>query len=359
MAMITLRLRGDQIGTYTRFYGQGNGAERVVTVEGVTALGPREALYTVIVEQVGDGVEEFRNGQFVTIQGPDGSVVMPKTSVQPDIEQGLGAGDEHLLIAERPFLIDLGGVPAGPETVRYSQADKPAGAGGDDDGNLDFADFSCFAPGTAIATPEGPQDVAALEPGTLVTTRDHGDVPLLWVGRRTLDLTQAEERGKPVLLKPGSMGPDCPARETVVSPDHRILIRDAACDFLFGAAEILAPAKALTGLPRIQSMRGKTRITYVTLFTRRHEIILANGLPVETLYPGPQALRRLGPLLRASLLAACPGIAGSDVGRSYPPARRMLSVTEAVELVTVINARNRLLSPPPAPLHAARPGGEG
>lgn len=342
MPTVTLELRGDQIGRYTSFSGSGNGIERVVTVNGVEALGTPDQLFTVVVEQVNAGVTEFQNGQFITILDSDDNIVMPRTGVQPDIEQGRGAGDEHLLLAGQPFLIDLGGVPVGPSTITYTEADEIGSPDGDDDGNLDFDDFPCFAPGTLIATPSGQIDIAELHVGDLVKTLDHGSVPITWIGRRELDLT-ARRIGKPIMIKDGFLDQMSPSADLVVSPDHRILICDPLCDLLFGYKEVLAPAKGLVRLSRIREMSGKKSIEYITLFTSRHEIILANGLAVETLYPGTQALRRIGSLGRAEILSLCPALRNKEASIAYPEARRLLSVQEARALSETMRLRRQVI----------------
>lgn len=341
MPTVTLILRGDQIGRYTSFSGTGNGPNRVVTVNGVEAIGTSDQLYTVIIEQVNSGVTEFRNGQFITIRDADNNVVVPRTGVRPDIEQGRGAGDEHLLLNNQPFLIDLGGVPVGPATVTYTQADEAAGPGGDNDGQLDFDDFPCIAAGTMIATPNGATDVAALKAGDLVETQDHGAVPLASVGRRSLDLSN-RAKGKPILIKTSCFGDQRPERDLILSPDHRVLVNDPACSFLFGTSELLAPSKRLVDLPRIREMRNRQHIEYITLFAERHEIILANGMAVETLYPGPQALRRLGALGRATILSICPALRHQSASVVYPEARRLLSLRESKVLSEAVRLKNRV-----------------
>ncbi|OIQ32080.1 MAG: hypothetical protein BM562_06135 [Alphaproteobacteria bacterium MedPE-SWcel] len=345
MPTVTLELRGDQIGRYTRYYGYGNGPNRVVVVNGVEAIGSASEIFTVVVEQVRTGGTEFQNGQFVTIFDSTGAVVVPRTGVQPDIEQGRGDGDEHLLLSGQPFLIDLGGVPVGPARVRYGRADEAAGPGGDDDGDLDFDDFPCFAAGTQIQTPSGPVDVARLKVGDLVETLDNGAVPILWTGRRRLDLTGSEV-AKPLLLKADFIQQDAPNLDTIVSPDHRILIRDPACTLLFGTAEVLVPAKGLIALPRIREMQGRKTVDYVTLLTGQHQIILANGLPAETLYPGPQALQRIGARGRSELMSLCPRLKSEKVSVAYPAARRLVSMREAEVLAGVLRLTRRLKGDP-------------
>ena len=339
MATVTLELRGDQIGRFTSSSGTGNGAERVLTVNGVEALGTHNQIYTVTVEQVHAGVTEFQNGQFITIHDSSGAIVVPRINVQPDIEQGLGAGDDHLLISRQNILIDLGGVPAGPATMTYTRADAMADVGaGDNDGNLDFADFPCFAPGTLIATPAGQKAVEDLAAGDLINTTDGGAIPVLWSGRRKVDLRQ-RAIGKPIRIKPGFAGSAGPQPELILSPDHRICLCDPACDLLFGTPEVLAPAKALVSMPRLHAMQGRKEIDYVSVLTSRHAVIIANGLPVKTLYPGPEALLRLGFFGRTKVFSVISGLRHQPVEAVYPPARRMLTVGEARTLASVLRLR--------------------
>ncbi|KJZ20371.1 hypothetical protein [Loktanella sp. S4079] len=107
MPTVTLSLRGDQIGTYSSLRGIGNNTGRKVDLSDVQAVGTSSDVYTVVVEQVNAGVTEFQNGQFVTILDSNGNIVMPRTSINPDAEQGKAAGDEHLIIIQSNFLIDL------------------------------------------------------------------------------------------------------------------------------------------------------------------------------------------------------------------------------------------------------------
>lgn len=353
MPTVTLLLRGDQIGTFTGLSGTGNGPDRVVTLTAVEALGPTDVFYTVTVEQVNDGVTEFQNGQFVTITDAAGNIVMPRTNIQPDAEQGLGAGDEHLIVSGPNVLIDLGGVPPGPTTVQYTNADENGGPTGDDDGNLDFTDFPCLTPGTMVATPAGPRNVVDLAAGDVLVTANRDLVRIAWVGRRALDLRNRPSGAKPVLVREGALGPGMPDSDTVLSPDHRVMLADDAAALLFDQREVLVPSKALTGFPRVRDMAGRKRVQYITVFTDRHAVIYANRMPVETLYPGPMALRRLGVLGRASLFNACPYLETGDVAASHPPARPMLTVAEARCLVSTMRTRDRLRgrtdAPPTAP----------
>lgn len=326
---VTLTLRGDQIARFTSLSGNGNGAGRVVTVTGVRSLDPA-ATYTVLVEQVSQGQTQFTNGQFVTIFDAAGAVVMPRVNIMPDIEQNLGAGDEHLLIPGPNFLIDLGGLPVGPQTVFYTMKDEVADpAKGDNDGELDFADFVCFAAGARIATPDGERAVEDLRPGDLVMTLDHGAQPLVWTGARTLTFFAAEDPARPVVFPAGALGPGLPRRELRVSPRHRLMLGGEDVREACGSGEALAMAKALAGLPGARRARGARRVTYVTLLLARHEIVFAEGAPAETLYPGPVALQLLGEAMREEVLGIMPQLRDAPAGAYGPTARPLMKRRQA------------------------------
>ena len=337
MSTVVITIRGDQIATYTNFSGMGNNQDREVTVNGIQTLGTASQEFTITFNQINGGATQFQNGQRITITDSDGNVISDRNQtvsnvgINPDAEQGFAAGDEHLILTERNIIIDLGGFSG--KTVVYGQADKNAdNASGDNDGQLDFDDFPCFTPGTMILTPRGPIDVTDLVIGDLVETLDQGPVPIKWIGRSDLDLSKSTLSRKPIMLAPGCLGIDLPSEPLVVSPDHRIFLSA-------NQEEVLAPAKGLTDLPKVRQMNGKRNVTYISIFTAAHQVVFANGVAVETLYPGPQALRRLLPLVRASLIATCPAIKEGDLEATYPRARPFLTVGQTRTLCANRNVK--------------------
>ncbi|WP_343035140.1 Hint domain-containing protein [Parasulfitobacter algicola] len=54
------------------------------------------------------------------------------------------------------------------------------------DNSRPYAQFACFTLRMMIATPQGNRRIETLTPGDLVTTRDHGDQPVRWIGQRTV-----------------------------------------------------------------------------------------------------------------------------------------------------------------------------
>lgn len=165
--------------------------------------------------------------------------------------------------------------------------------------NRVLTEFVCFAPGTEIATPRGPCRVETLNSGDLIETLDDGPQPLLWRGVRTLDFDTAESGQKPIEVKPDAFGVGLPLRRLVLSPQHRVLLQN-------GDDEALAIAKALVPAPGVRRMEGTRQVTYHTLLMRRHSIIFAEGLAVESFYPGPYAMRLLTVAQRLCVLAHFP-----------------------------------------------------
>lgn len=333
MATVTLYLRGDQIGTYSSSVGVGIGAARVVTVLGVMRIGSASEIFTVTVEQVSGGVTEFQSGQVVTITNSVGTVIMPSTSINPNDEQGMAGGDEHLLISSENFLIDLGGVPVGPAVVLYGQTDQAANINeGDNDGNLDFLDFPCFTPGTMILTPSGNREVCGLMSGDLVSTLDHGAQPIRWIGQRTLHFASSPHPRQPILFQKGCHIFDFD-RDTKVSPQHRMMLSGPLVQQMFGETQVLAPAKGLLALPGVRAMTGRKSETYISILLDRHEILQANGTASESFFPGKMGMRMLGQKSRRQVEWLFPSLRLDPENGYGPTARTCLTLQETRKLV--------------------------
>ncbi len=199
-----------------------------------------------------------------------------------------------------------------------------------------LTEFVCFAPGTEIATPRGPCAVETLNRGDLIETLDDGPQPLLWHGVRTLDFSVAGSDQKPIEVKPDAFGTGLPLRRLVLSPQHRILVRD-------GSDDALATAKALVPASRVRRMEGTRQVTYHTLLLRRHSIIFAEGLAVESFYPGPYAMRLLTAAQRLSVLALFPGMP-EDPWCYGAHARPLLSRGSAKQLARADRLQQAVLS---------------
>lgn len=180
----------------------------------------------------------------------------------------------------------------------------------------------CFTPGTLIATARGARPVESLLPGDAILTRDHGYRPLRWIGGAQLTAGQLDLQPnlRPIRIGRGALGPDLPARDLLVSPQYRVLIRSLIAQRMFGAQEVLLAAKHLTALPGIRALAPAGGIRYLHLLFDRHELLLSEGIWTESLLTGPQALAGLSAAARREIFTLFPDLAGES-----PAAARLLT----------------------------------
>ncbi len=174
----------------------------------------------------------------------------------------------------------------------------------------------CFASGTLIDTPHGPRPIESLAPGDLVLTADDGPRPIRWHGYRTVSGVGA---GAPVRFAPGAIGNAGPL---IVSPQHRMLVRDPRTQLYFGEEEVLVPAKALVD-GRFITEAPCAEVTWHHIMLDRHAILTAEGAPAESYHPGAYSLDGLDPAQREALFAAFPTLR-ADPNRYGPAARKAL-----------------------------------
>ncbi len=162
---------------------------------------------------------------------------------------------------------------------------------------------ACFGPGTMIATQEGDMPVEWLETSDLVLTRDNGYQPILWIGRTRLDAGYFRQYPDeaPLSLPAGSLANGTPVHDLCLTGDHRVLLCSARAELLYFSAEVLAPAKAWLDRDVARAVVPQRSFTLTHILCAEHQIILAEGAWVETMFTGPEALRRLSPQDRARL----------------------------------------------------------
>ena len=179
----------------------------------------------------------------------------------------------------------------------------------------DHEPVPCFTAGVRLLTAKGQRPVEKIAVGDLVETADNGLQPVRWVGSRTLDAVDlaAAPELRPIRIARGALGDGLPKRDIMVSPQHRMLVRSAIAQRMFGADEVLVAAKHLLGLAGVSVADDVTEVTYLHLLFDRHEVVFAEGARSETLYVGAEALRSVGEAARAEILALFPQLAeGAD-----------------------------------------------
>lgn len=185
----------------------------------------------------------------------------------------------------------------------------------------------CFVAGTMILTPEGERAVETLEAGDLVVTKDDGAQPVRWIGQR-----RVEARGAlaPIEIREGTFGPH---RKLLVSPQHRVLVRDSLAELLFGDAEVLVAAKDLVN-DRSVRVREGGMVDYVHILFDKHQLVSSAGLTTESFLPGPQSTQMFEQAILEEIGAIFPEI-DPRTGEGYShAARRMLKSYEAQLLLS-------------------------
>ncbi len=191
-----------------------------------------------------------------------------------------------------------------------------------DVGFVNATGVPCFVAGTMIATPDGERAAEALQPGDLVLTQDDGPQPLRWIGTRQV---AAEGKFAPIHIRANTFGTH---RDLLVSPLHRVLIRDNMAELLFGEPEVLVAARDLVNDRSVRRCEGG-EVTYVHLLFDRHQVVFSEGLETESFLPGPQTTKSLEPEIVEEICAIFPEL-DAETGTGYSPAaRRTLKRFEA------------------------------
>ncbi|MFC6636266.1 2,3,4,5-tetrahydropyridine-2,6-carboxylate N-succinyltransferase [Sulfitobacter sp. JBTF-M27] len=191
-----------------------------------------------------------------------------------------------------------------------------------DVGFVNATGVPCFVAGTMIATPDGERAAETLKPGDLVLTQDDGPQPLRWIGTRQVAATGDFAL---IHIRANTFGAH---RDLLVSPLHRVLIRDNLAELLFGEAEVLVAARDLVN-DRSVSRRAGGEVTYVHLLFDRHQVVFSEGLETESFLPGPQTTKSFEREVVEEICAIFPEI-DPETGQGYSPsARRTLKRYEA------------------------------
>src|ERR1019366_6242670 len=132
---------------------------------------------------------------------------------------------------------------------------------------------TCFAAGTRIATERGHVVVEDLREGDLVhTVLGKQTMPIAWIGHRHVDCARHPKPATvwPVRISAGAFGPGQPCRDLLLSPDHAL--------FIYG---VLIPVKYLINGDSIAQVPMDS-VTYYHVELGHHDVVLAEGLPVES-----------------------------------------------------------------------------
>lgn len=192
--------------------------------------------------------------------------------------------------------IALADLSAGVSFDQYTDYDFN-GDGSIDDGPVENANslFSpqladlnspiCFTSGARVLTPSGEVLIENLKVGDTVCTIDNGPKKILWHGVRYLDAATLAmtPNMRPIHVSGLNWGVDT---DIMLSPQHCVMI----------GQDRLLRAKHLVNLAggRARIARGVKSVTYHHLLLEKHQTLIVNDIPAESLYLGLQSLRSAG-----------------------------------------------------------------
>lgn len=168
----------------------------------------------------------------------------------------------------------------------------------------------CFVRGTLISTQRGQIPVEELTCADKVQTMDNGMRPIRWIGHRSVSGRGALA---PIRITKGALTND---RDILLSPNHRVWLRDTQSGLYMGTEEVLVSAKHLTGAKGVEVAPCDT-VEYFHLLFDNHEVIFAEGMPSESLHPGKQTWGTFGDAARAQILEIFPELNAEQVTETY------------------------------------------
>lgn len=159
----------------------------------------------------------------------------------------------------------------------------------------DLESMPCFYQGTTLMTAEGEQPVDWIRSGDRIMTKDHGFQPVLWAERTVLSANALNSAPKlqPVTIAAQSIDAETPAQDLMLSPEHHVLLKSYQVELLFGIDEVFAPIKSLTNGSSIARTQPGHEVSCYHILFKNHEVVLAEGLWVESYFPDETALASL------------------------------------------------------------------
>jgi hypothetical protein len=121
----------------------------------------------------------------------------------------------------------------------------------------------------------------------------------------------------PVLICKDALGIGMPTQDLRLSQQHRVPVQGPIARRMFGADQVLIPAKALLPLAGVMLEQPCDPVGYFHVMLAQHEIIFSNALPIESLFLGKQALYSI-PQDALNEICTVLDIAIEDIGKTMP-----------------------------------------
>ena len=209
--------------------------------------------------------------------------------------------------------------PVGVELRVLSTREGPRNSGSS---AVDASDIVpvCLCEGTLVRTARGDIAVEDLAPGELIVVAG-GETKVL--GRVLSSRFGAEELAEnpklyPVRIVAGALGAGLPARDLLVSRQHRMLVSSKIVANQTGAPEALISAIRLVGLPGVFVDHSLREVAYFHVVLEEHAIIFAEGCPTESLLLGPGLKTQLPPEALQELTLCYPDLNWQEPAPAAP-----------------------------------------
>ena len=133
----------------------------------------------------------------------------------------------------------------------------------------------CFLAGTLLRTPTGESPIETLQAGDLVLTAN-GAKSVKFIARSTRMTNTLKAFGKmPIRIQASALGEGLPRLDTWMSPSHALFLDN----------HLIEAAALINETTIVQEQTHSTPLlTYYNIELDDHEVIWANGMPVETYF---------------------------------------------------------------------------
>ncbi len=176
--------------------------------------------------------------------------------------------------------------------------------------------FVCFTAGSYILTPSGRRLIEKLKAGDHVITADGSSQAVRWVGRRRLSEADLKRSPKhcPIRISAGSLGPQTPSRDMLLSPQHRVVVSSPAMELHHSHQMMLATAKSLINGRTIIQVPPEGGVEYIHILFDQHELVNVEGLWSESFYPGGCTLGAMSKAVQKELFELFPELQSGASG---------------------------------------------
>jgi len=202
------------------------------------------------------------------LQGGVGASTVPNTTIIGNGTGSLTIETGNLSNLDTILLQTLSATVSTPGTndVKITVTDPLGNTGS----GILVLDAVCFTTGTRIATINGAIAIEDLAVGDRVITARGEIHPIRWIGHRTICCAGASHPSHPVRVRAGAFGKNLPMRDLLLSAGHHVF-----------ADGTLVPIASLENGVTI-AREAVSQVTYWHVELDHHDVILAEGLPVES-----------------------------------------------------------------------------